>query len=211
LVVVVGGWWFVEVNRSEAVMSKGLLVATLFSTVLFGQAQELSWLDRPLANWNAPVSSLQQATPKNETVAETAKRCTLPLLQSTPGERALADAGWLPFHMFDRQILRRDVEIIAGLTGADGMCRPVGFNVFVFVNGRLAGTLSPGAMASRTDSSIAGGLRLGADDVITAEFSRFTSDDPLCCPSRRVTVAYRIDRTATPPVVVPVSVRTTRQ
>ena len=113
--------------------------------------------------------------------------------------------------MFDRQIVQRDVEIVGGLAGADGMCRPLDFNVFVFVNGRLAGTLSPAVMASRTDSSIAGGVRLGADDAIAADFSRFTFEDPLCCPSRRVTVAYRIDRTATPPVVVPVSVRVTRQ
>ena len=135
----------------------------------------------------------------------------MPALQNTAGEKAVADAGWLPFHMFDRQIVQRDVEIVGGLAGADGMCRPVDFNVFVFVGGRLAGTLSPAVMASRTDSSIAGGVRLGADEAIAADFSRFTFEDPLCCPSRRVTVAYRIDRTATPPVVVPVSVRVTRQ
>ena len=46
--------------------------------------------------------------------------------------------------------------------------------------------------------------------VITAEFSRFASTDPLCCPSSRVTVRYRIDRTAAGPVVVPVEVRNTR-
>ena len=90
--------------------------------------------------------------------------------------------------MFDRQIVQRDVEIVGGLAGADGMCRPADFNVFVFVNGRLAGTLSPDAMVSRTDGSIGGGVRLGPDDTIAAEFSRFASDDPLCCPSRRVTV-----------------------
>ena len=91
------------------------------------------------------------------------------------------------------------------------MCRPADFNVFVFVNGRLAGTLSPDAMVSRTDGSIGGGVRLGPDDTIVADFSRFAREDPLCCPSRRVTVAYRIDRSAKPPVVVPVSVRATRQ
>lgn len=192
-------------------MARTILVAALFSTVALIQAQESSWLDRPLSNWNAAGLSVPRATSNSESVAEIAKRCTVPVLRNTQGEKALADAGWLPFHLFDRQILERDVEIIAGLSGADGMCRPVDFNVFVFVNGRPAGTLSPAVMASRTDSSLAGGLRLSADDAIAADFSRFAKDDPLCCPSRRVTVAYRIDRTAAPPVVVPVSVRATRQ
>lgn len=192
-------------------MARVLLVLMLVSTAAFAQAPKPTWLDRPLANWNSPGRPLMRAIPRNGTIAETAKRCSLQVLRNTAGERALADAGWLPFHPFDRQIVQRDVEIVGGMAGADGMCRPIDFNVFVFVNGRPAGTLSPGVMASRTDSSIAGGIRLGGDEAITADFSRFTADDPLCCPSSRVTVAYRIDRTTTLPVVVPVSVRTTRQ
>jgi len=128
-----------------------------------------------------------------------------------PGERALANAGWLPFHTFDRQIVQRDVEVVGGLAGADGMCRPTQFNVFVFVNSQLAGTLSPSEMDSRTDGSIGGGIRLADDETIAADFARYTSADPLCCPSGRVTVRYRIDRTASPPVVVPVRIQPTRQ
>jgi hypothetical protein len=189
------------------------IAVLLASMAVLAQAPAQSWLDRPLSNWNSPgrVVPSPVLAPQDEAVPEVAKRCTLPMLRNTLGERALADAGWVPFHMFDRQIVQRDVEVIGGLAGADGMCRPAGFNVFVFVNGRLAGTLSPDVMVSRTDGSIGGGIRLGADDAIVADFSRFAREDPLCCPSRRVTVAYRIDRTATPPVVVPVSVRVTRQ
>jgi hypothetical protein len=113
--------------------------------------------------------------------------------------------------MFDRQVAQRDVEIVGGLAGVDGMCRPVDFNVFVFVAGRFAGTLSPGDMSSRNDGSIAGGIRLADDDTIAADFARYAESDPLCCPSGRVTVRYRIDRKATPPVVVPVSVQATRR
>jgi len=113
--------------------------------------------------------------------------------------------------MFDRQIVQRDVEIVGGLAGADGMCRPVHFNVFVFVNGRLAGALSPYDMDSRSDGSVGGGIRLAEDDTISADFARYNSADPLCCPSGRVTVRYRIDRKASPPVVVPVRVQATRQ
>jgi hypothetical protein len=188
-------------------------VVILAGGAVFAQAPAASWLDLPLSNWNSPGRAMPQAVMRNkkEPMSETAKRCRFPaVLRSTPGEQAVADAGWRPFHLFDRQILQRDVEIVGGLAGADGMCRPMGFNAFVFVNGRFAGTLSPGEMDSRTDGSV-GVVRLAEDDTIAAEFARFTATDALCCPSARVTVRYRIDRNSTPPVVVPVSVRTIRQ
>jgi LppP/LprE lipoprotein len=190
-----------------------LITFALLLTVgaVLAQTPETSWLDRPLSNWNTPGSALPRAMPVNGTMAETMKRCAFPaVLRGTPGERALADAGWRPFHLFDRQIVQRDVEIVGGLAGADGMCRPLSYNAFVFVSGELAGTLSPSQMDSRTDGSI-GVVRLAEDDTIAAEFARFAATDPLCCPSGRVTVRYHIDRKATPPVVVPVNVRTIRQ
>ena len=165
-----------------------------------------------MSNWNVPGRAMPRAVTNGEAIAEITKRCAfLTMKRDTPGERMVADAGWLPFHMFDRQIVQRDVEIVAGLAAADGMCRPVDFNVFVFVGGRSAGTLSPADMASRTDGSIAGGIRLADDDTIAAEFARYVEADPLCCPSGRITVRYRINRTATPPVVVPVGAQPTRR
>ena len=193
-------------------MTRALAVTLLFSTVVAAQAPEPTWLDRPLSNWNTPGRAMPRAMPNGETISEITKRCTyLPMMRNTPGERTVADAGWLPFHMFDRQIVQRDVEIVGGLAGVDGMCRPVDFNVFVFVSGRLAGTLSPADMASRTDGSIGGAIRLAEDDTIAAEFARYAEPDPLCCPSTRVTVRFRIDRKAMPPVVVPVGVQPTRR
>ena len=174
---------------------KALLAAhalALVGTALFAQAPQQAWLDKPLTNWNTTGRAIPAAKVDEEPIAEMAKRCKdLPLLQTTAGERALAAAGWVPFRMFDRQIVDRDVEIIGGLAGADGMCRPVNYNVFVFVNGRLAGTLSPQEMDSRTDGSIGGAIRLAADDTIDAGFARYTDKDPLCCPSSHVTVRYR--------------------
>jgi hypothetical protein len=170
-----------------------------------------SWLDRPLVNWNTPDRSIPAAVTNREAVAEITKRCaSLQVRRSTQGERAVSEAGWLPFLMFDRQIMARDVEIIGGLAAADGMCRPVDFNVFVFAAGQFAGTLSPDRMASRSDSSVGGAIRL-ADDVISAEFARYASADALCCPSGRVTVRYRIDRRGPFPLVVPASVQPTRR
>lgn len=193
-------------------MIKVLALALLVTTAALAQAPEPSWLDRPLVNWNTSGRALPRAVPNGETIAEITKRCVdARMLRNTPGERALADAGWLPFHMFDRQIVQRDVEIVGGLAGVDGMCRPVDFNVFVFVGGRLAGTLSPAEMSSRSDGSIGGAIRLADDDTIAAEFARYAEPDPLCCPTARITVRYRIDRKATPPVVVPVGAQPTRR
>ena len=193
---------------------KAIALALLFGTTLLAQtpAAPATWLDTPLANWNKPGASIPAANPaRDESMAALSTRCGyLPLLQTTAGERALVDAGWVPFRTFDKQIVERDVEIIGGLAGADGMCRPMSFNVFVFVNGRLAGTLSPQTMESRTDGSIGGAIRLATDDSIQAGFARYLDKDALCCPSSHVTVRYGIDRKATPPVVVPVSLRVTR-
>jgi hypothetical protein len=193
---------------------KATAIALLFGTTLLAQtaAAPATWLDKPLANWNKPGAPIPAATPaRDESIAELSTRCSyLPLLQTTAGERALVEGGWVPFRMFDKQIVDRDVEIIGGLAGADGMCRPMNFNVFVFVNNRLAGTLSPQTMESRTDGSIGGAIRLAADDTIQAGFARYLDKDALCCPSSHVTVRYGIDRKGAAPVVVPDEVRTTR-
>jgi hypothetical protein len=193
-------------------MTRAITVALLFGSMVAAQSPQGTWLDRPLSNWNVPGRTMPRAVVTGETVAEIAKRCTFqPTKRSTSGEQAVADAGWLPFHMFDRQIVQRDVEIVGGLAGADGMCRPERFNVFVFVGGKLTGTLSPAEMASRSDGSIGGAIRLADDDTIAAEFARYAEPDPLCCPTTRVTVRYRIDRKSTPPVVLPVAVLPTRR
>ena len=198
-------------NMPAALAALSLTCVLAGATGLTAQARSQSWLDAAMQNWNVPGSALPRAEPDGEPIPELAKRCAyLPLLRNTAGERALADAGWVPFHMFDKQILEGDVEIVGGLAAADGMCRPADYNVFIFVGGRFAGTLSPAQMISREDGTVAGGIRLSGD-VIAAEFSRYLDKDALCCPSGRVRVQYRIDRKSNPPVVVPVSVQPTRQ
>lgn len=137
------------------------------------------------------------------------KHCRLELLRSTVGEQAVDGAEWTPYLHFDRRVTDKDVEIVGGMRDADGMCRPANFNLFVFVGGRFAGTLSPVPMVSRIDGS-AGAVRIVSPDTITAEFARYRDEDPLCCPSSRVTVRYRIERSAARVVVVPVDVRKTR-
>ena len=106
----------------------------------------------------------------------------------------------MPFLHFDQELKQGDVTILDGMAGADGMCRPLDFHVFVFVAGRFAGTLSPAPMSSRLDGA-ASVVRLRQADTITAEFQRYTSTDALCCPSSRVTVTYTVDRSGKAPVV----------
>lgn len=187
-----------------------LVTTVILTPMAVGQAPSLSWLDRPLSSWNRAGATLPNVlATKDDSRAALINRCKLDLRQSTTPERALAAAGWIPFLHFDGQLLQDDVEVIDGMTDADGMCRPVTFNVFVFVGGRFAGTLSPQPMTSRLDGSI-GAVRIVSTDAITAEFARYKPADPLCCPSSRVMVRFRIDRTGPDVVVTPVELRTTR-
>jgi hypothetical protein len=168
-----------------------------------------AWLDRPLENWNTAGAALPNAGLDRPVRDQVLKRCQLSLLMSTVAERALTSAGWISYLNFDQRLVQDDLEILDGMTGADGMCRPTGYNVFVFWRGRFAGTLSPEAMTSRSDAS-SGAVRIVGADTLSAEFARYTDKDALCCPSSRVTVRYRIDRSGPQPVVVPMDVRTTR-
>jgi hypothetical protein len=189
-----------------ALTAIGLLMLT--SSASAGQSTPSSWLDRPLTNWNKAGSPVPVAPAVDEAVEAVIRRCRLTPPRSTTAERAVDAAGWIPFWNVDQQLVREDVEVIAGMGGADGMCRPATYNLFVFVGGRFAGVLSPMPMTSRLDSS-SGVVRLPLPGL-SAEFVRFATTDPLCCPSSRVTVRYRIDRTAAGPVVAPVEVRNTR-
>jgi hypothetical protein len=117
-------------------------------------------------------------------------------------------AGWIPFLHLDRELVRGEVEVIAGLVRTSDDCGPLLFNLFVFVRGRFAGTVSPVAMNHQTDG-VAGPVRLLPDGSVSAEFARYRPTDTPCCPSERLTVRYRIGEGATP-VLIPVEVRTTR-
>ena len=90
------------------------------------------------------------------------------------------------------------------------MCRPLGYQVFVFVGEAFAGTLSPVPMDSRTDGAEVD-VWLDAADYVRARFDRYTPADPLCCPSRTSVVAYEVRRALRGAVVVPARVTTKAQ
>jgi hypothetical protein len=185
-----------------------MIVLEFVSTGANAQAPPSSWLDRPLGNWNKAGDSIPKAPAANESNAAVVSRCKLAPPATTPAEQAVQAAGWMPFWNVDQQLVREDVEIVGGMRAADGMCRPMSYNLFVFVSGRFAGTLSPAPMNSRTDSS--SGVVRSQPPAIAADFSRYTSTDALCCPSSRMTVRYRVDRLPAGPLVVPVEIRATR-
>jgi hypothetical protein len=163
-----------------------------------------SWLDRPLTNWNSVGQVVPRAPRPEEPLDAVASRCRLTKSGSTANERAVAAAGWIPFRPGGKQLVRNDVEVVGGMAGADGMCRPNQYNVFVFVAGRYAGSVSPTVMTSRLDG--ASGAIVVMRDTLTSEFLRYTDADPLCCPSSRVSASYRIDRSGRAPLLVPLSV-----
>jgi hypothetical protein len=178
-----------------------LSVVVLLAAIAPGQVSaDGTWLDQPLANWNQPGMGLPQAPPMDPS---TNPQC-LPLSRpvETDVDQALADAGWTLFSSYDGGW---NTYAVRALSGYDGMCRPLGYNVFIFVDGKFAGTISPDPMNSRTDG--VGDLRFFAmQDTLVAEFQRYAPTDPLCCPSGSATVFYKISRVPAGPVVVPQSV-----
>jgi LppP/LprE lipoprotein len=195
--------------RTSLSPAGALLLLSLFAGPAAAQVP-VSWLDRPLTNWNIDGRRIPKPAARgDESIDEVVRRCRLTLPKAIAGQRTVRAAGWIPFRYFGQDLARGDVEVVGGMAGADGMCRPQKFNVFVFVGGRFAGTLSPTVMDSRTDS--ASGQASFAESGIDVQFDRYAASDPLCCPHSHVTVRYRIDRMPQGAVVVPVSVAPTPQ
>jgi hypothetical protein len=176
--------------------------AALASSTLAQSDRPDSWLDQPVRVWTGVPAALPRAVLDPADRASLMNRCALTLLRSSPGSRALADAGWIPFLNYGRELVLDDVEVVGGMTDLDGMCRPWRYNLFVFVGGRFAGTLSPVLMDARADGS-AGEARILDPATVIVDFARYRAADPLCCPSGQVTMRYRIIRSQPGPLVVP--------
>jgi hypothetical protein len=179
-------------------MNLALALVALVAALLPGlAAADGSWLDQPLNNWNQPGQDVPQAPPMDPS---TNPQClTLNRGAETDADQALSDAGWTLFSSYNAGW---GTVIVRGLSGYDGMCRPLGYNVFVMVDGQYAGTISPNLMDSRTDG-VGDVLFFATQDNVSALFQRYTPTDPLCCPSGHATVLYHIDRTDQGPVLVP--------
>jgi hypothetical protein len=161
-------------------------------------AQDTTWLDGDLASWNTPGMAIPAAPTID---GNTDPRCAE---RERPAETAEDDAliaeGWRLFLPYQRGW---GVTLISGLAGYDGMCRPLGYQSFIFVDGVFAGTVSPEPMDSRTTGA-ATDVTLWFADQVSAEYLRYAPDDPLCCASSTDSVEFTIAGTPDGPVLNPV-------
>jgi heat shock protein HslJ len=179
---------------------RAALAATVALLVLFASGARAggTWLDMPtLPAWNKPGARIPTA-PRFDPDPFLAKRCDGEARPpASDADRAVEAAGWKLVGASQRF---GDTEVVLGRSGVDGMCRPLGYQAFVFVGGRFAGTLAPRPMDSRTDGAAQVPHLLSAG-AMAVPFSRYARPDPLCCPSRISTVQYRIDAGAKGPLV----------
>ncbi len=181
------------------------LAPLAIATTVFGQPSS-SWLEqKPLTNWNKPGASI----PKNSNQESVnAAYCKQQIRNpSTPEERAVKAAGWTLSNGRGETKNSGGVVLVKGQTNFDGMCRPLGYQEFVFVNGIIAGTTSPYPMNARADGALFQ-TDIETPSRLKTRFFRYTQQDALCCPSRTSEVTYRIDTANSTPIVLPIQVRT---
>lgn len=155
-----------------------------FGVDVFAQSM---WLDQtPLPNWNSRSRAILQTEkmPSGE-LAQCGKFVRQPTLAA---DKLLAKYGWTlvgPAQVYGK------TTVVSWAQGFDGMCRPRGFQTLVFVGNRVAGTLSPGPMDSRTDGSLVN-VKMTSETTLTAEYVRYRASDALCCPYKTEAVTFVI-------------------
>jgi len=169
------------------------ILAVVFSLSAQQTSTSDSWLDRSLENWNrqgksfpgVPVPLIQAGE------AALASRCREQVRQpASAAEKAVVRKGWT---LFGPVQTYGPTAVFMAMAGIDGMCRPMGYQAFLYSEGRYAGTLSPAPMNSRADGSLSN-IRLISSTSVMADFARYGESDPLCCPARTTTVSYEVKK-----------------
>lgn len=161
-------------------------------------AADGAWLDDPsgVAQWNVPGAEIPVAPLLDP---GTQGRCIATQRPAeTEEDLLLSVRGWMPIGAYHAGW---GIKIILAASGYDGMCRPLGYQMFVFEFGRFAGTVSPVLMDSRSDGAAIEAALFGPDNIIV-HFNRYADIDPLCCPSARSTVNYAVTGTENGPVLL---------
>ncbi len=150
-----------------------------------------NWLDqKSMSNWN---SSSEISKTKKISPAEL-KRCADEVrTPSLEGDTILMKKGWTL--LGNPTQVNGDTAVVSVAGAFDGMCRPLKSQTFVFVGSKLAGTLSPALMDSRTDGTLTN-VKLTSATTLTAEYARYRANDPLCCPWKTQEVRFDIKQNA---------------
>ena len=173
--------------------------AALFAVRPAGMEADGGWLDEdPPVQWNRPGQSLPSIEALDGEVFPGRWCSEQARPPETVEDRAVADAGWF---LMGGAASGWGIRVVGGNGAYDGMCRPVGYQYFVFVDGLFAGTLSPEIMNSRFDGA-GGRPSVDAADRLGAEFTRYAPGDALCCPSGRSVAFFRIEHTEDGPVAL---------
>jgi hypothetical protein len=183
--------------------------AVLLTAAATLSAQTGAWLGQPMTAWNQPAGAVPASGIGISSQAALERRCGSASAGTAVSSDALRRASWVTYRHLDQSLEKGDVEVIGGMTGATPGCEPTLFNLFVFVGGRFAGTVSPTRMMPSRDGA-AGAVRIISDDTMTVEFARYTDGDPDCCPSSRVRVNYRIERKGAGPTLLATDTRQVR-
>jgi len=202
-----------SIVRGALVPALALCIAAAAIPAASAQTAKSRWLDAdPLRNWNNPNGTIPRGPKAGlADIRDCEKRGAEETAKSelTPETRQVTAAGW---HGAAVEKRAGDTVFVFARNGVDGMCRPMDYQVFVFVKGRFAGTLAPRPVDSREDGSFY--LEKEGAERFTATFQRYAKSDPLCCPSRISTVTYAIRMVTAPgrgpetPIVAPESVST---
>lgn len=162
-------------------------VLTAFSASAQSPSTKSSWLDLALVNWNRQSSDFP--TLPDPVAATNVEQCGESVREpESDGEKALDRRGW---KLFGPVQSFGTTQIVTATSGFDGMCRPIGYQAFIYVEARYAGTLSPVLMDSRSDGALMNARLISATNI-SAEFARYSASDPLCCPSQTSIVNYTI-------------------
>ena len=188
-------------------MAARWLVAVLLAGLWMGYSPGAAragstWPGGPPTPWNTPGMAVPRApaadrlgsSPTDPPCGELARP------PETDGDRALVAAGWTLYGTYEAGW---GITAVRATAAVDGMCRPIGYQDFVFVDGAFAGTIAPLPMNARTDGAASLATPSAQGEGVTAQFARYTEADPLCCPSATTHVDYRIDRSGPSPVLVP--------
>ena len=192
-----------------------IALALLISIGLMG-ATPRAWLDSAVpAGWNVAGAAIPRAPGPPDAELEPGGRCANTARRAATAEdRAVARKGWTPIVAYQNStgahltMRKGPVALVLATSGADGMCRPTGYQLFAFFNGAYAGTLAPKPMDARTDGALLGATITGPA-ALRVEFLRYADADPLCCPHGATRVTYSVRSRAAGPVAVPVSAGTT--